>query len=175
MTDFPYWVFVCNPRKWAIDRFLENGIERDSWGVRKHDRHRFAPGQLAVVRVGVDRRSAKERRGKPRLEPGIYAICEVESTAFPSTGASDQFWLPGEQPRVGKPTVKIRYLKSFPTSPLPIERLRVERHPVSHLFYKSLSRIFGRSSGPARSIALFQRAFPFLRLCILSGFQRRVR
>lgn len=29
-NDTPYWVFVCNPKKWAIDRFLEQRIERDT-------------------------------------------------------------------------------------------------------------------------------------------------
>jgi hypothetical protein len=26
VTDAPYWVFVCNPKKWAIDRFLDQRI-----------------------------------------------------------------------------------------------------------------------------------------------------
>jgi hypothetical protein len=43
-----YWVLVCNPRSWAVDRFLEQRIERDTWGIRQSDQRRFAPGQLAL-------------------------------------------------------------------------------------------------------------------------------
>jgi hypothetical protein len=49
----PYWVFVSNPKKWAIDRFLDREIEHDSWGIRPSDRERFAPGQLGIIRVGA--------------------------------------------------------------------------------------------------------------------------
>jgi hypothetical protein len=88
----PYWVFVCNPKKWAIDRFLDRSIEFDSWGVRDSDQNKFAPGQLAIVRVGVDRRNNEERQGKPPLEPGIYGLCEVTSVAYPAAGAHEECW-----------------------------------------------------------------------------------
>jgi hypothetical protein len=29
--EAPYWVFVCNPKKWAIDRFFDQNIEYDTW------------------------------------------------------------------------------------------------------------------------------------------------
>jgi len=41
----PYRVFVCNRKKWAIDRFLDRGTEHDSWGVRAPHRRRIAPSQ----------------------------------------------------------------------------------------------------------------------------------
>ncbi len=128
-----YWVFVCNPKKWAIDKFLAQNIERDTWGIRPSDRERFAPGQLGIVRVGVDQRSAAERDGKPPLEAGIYALCEVDSRAFDGTGASSEFWAPGAERAPGWPTVNIRYLKSYAARPLTIERLRTERPDVSRL------------------------------------------
>jgi len=41
------------------------------------------------VRVGVDWRNRAELQGRPRLEAGIYAICEVELGALrPSSGLS---------------------------------------------------------------------------------------
>jgi hypothetical protein len=104
-AETSYWVFVCNPKKWAIDRFLDRRIEHDSWGVRPSDRDKFSPGQLGIIRVGVDRRSIAERDGKPALEPGIYALCEVESEAQPGTGAADEFWTEGEEREAGWPTV----------------------------------------------------------------------
>ena len=131
--EAPYWVFVCNPKKWAIDRFFDLNIEHDEWGVRPSDRHKFAPGQLGVVRVGLDRRSKLQRGAKPPLEPGIYALCEVESEAFPGTGANDEFWVDGEGREPGWPTVKIRYLRTYRDRPLTIERLNAERPNISRL------------------------------------------
>jgi predicted HNH restriction endonuclease len=128
-----YWVFACNPKKWAIDRFLDRRVEHDTWGVRPSDRERFGPGQLGIVRVGVDRRSAAERNGSPPLEPGIYAVCEIESVAFDATGASDEFWAPGEAREPGWPTVKLRYLRTFLDGPLTIARLRAEVPDISPL------------------------------------------
>ena len=80
---------------------LDRRIERDGWGVRPSDSERFAPGQLGIIRVGVDRRSLAERNGAPLLEPGIYAVCEVESSAYPGTGATDEFWAEDAGARAG--------------------------------------------------------------------------
>lgn len=96
-------------------------------GIRPSDQERFAPGQLGLVRVGVDRRSAEERGGKPPLEPGIHALVEVESDVFPGTGANDGFWSPGAEREPGWPTVKIRYVRTYQDNPLTIERLKRER------------------------------------------------
>ncbi len=128
-----YWVFVCNPKKWAIDRFLEQRIERDTWGVRPADTEKFSPGQLGIIRVGVDQRSAAERDGRPPLESGIYALCEVESTAFAGTGANGEFWSDGAGREPGWPTVKLRYLRSYLSNPLSISRLRREKPGLSKL------------------------------------------
>jgi predicted HNH restriction endonuclease len=129
----PYWVFVCNPKKWAIDRFLDRRVEQDTWGVRPSDRDRFAPGQLGIIRVGVDRRTVAERNGGPVLEAGIYALCEVESTAFPAAGANDEFWAPGEAREAGWPTIRLRYLRTFLDKPLTITKLRMDAPDVSSL------------------------------------------
>lgn len=120
VSEAPYWVFVCKPKKWAIDKFLQSRIERDSWGVRKSGQDRFAPGQLGILRVGVDQRNSAERDGKLRLEPGIYALCEVESAAYPGTGATDGFWAEGDGREPGWPTVRIRYLHIYASSPLTV-------------------------------------------------------
>jgi hypothetical protein len=72
-TETPYWVLACNPKKWAIDRFLADGIRNDEWGIRKSDSAKFAPGQLALVRVGVDQRSKKGRQNRPKLQPSTQS------------------------------------------------------------------------------------------------------
>lgn len=133
-----YWVFVCNPKRWAVDRFLADGAERDTWGVRPSDATRFAPGQLGIVRVGVDTRNRAERNGAPRLEAGIYALCEVESETFPGTGANDAYWADGAARRPGWPTVRIRYLRRYGNNPLTIARLRAEAPEISHLLLNGL-------------------------------------
>jgi predicted HNH restriction endonuclease len=137
-TDVPYWAFVCNPKKWAIDKFLEKNIKHDSWGIRPSDRYKFAPGQLGIVRVGVDQRTKAELDGRERLESGIYALVEVESHAYEGTGAGDEFWTPGEQHEPGRPTVRIRYLRTYQENPLTIERLREERPEMSPHILNSL-------------------------------------
>jgi predicted HNH restriction endonuclease len=129
----PYWVFVCNPRKWAFDRFLDRSIEFDTWGVRPSDRKKFAPGQLSIVRVGVDNRTVAERKGAPPLEAGIYAVCMVESEAFAGTGASDEFWGEGQGRAPGWPTVRLRYLRTYASQPLTIAALRAKAPKLSPL------------------------------------------
>lgn len=131
--ETPYWVFVCNPKKWAIDKFFESGIRQDSWGIRPADQDRCAPGQLAIIRVGNDGRTLEGLNGRPRMEAGIYALCEVESKPYDGTGSIDDFWTPGEQHEPGKPTVKIRYLKSYENDPLTIENLRKLAPDLNHL------------------------------------------
>jgi hypothetical protein len=82
----PYWVFVSNPKKWAIDRFLDREIQHDNWDIRPSDRDRFAPGQLGIIRVGVDKRTVAER-GSALLQLGRLAGLEMSGTCS-SRGAS---------------------------------------------------------------------------------------
>jgi predicted RNA-binding protein with PUA-like domain len=157
-----HWVFVCNPQKWAIDEFLESGIEIDSWGVRPSDRDNFKPGQLAIIRVGQDRRSKLERNGRPSLEPGIYAVCEVLTEPYEAAGASEEFWSPGSEREPGWPTVGIRYLQTFPKNPLHIAILKDKLPTISQLLldgfqgstfpisseeFKAVITLLGMSSG----------------------------
>lgn len=128
-----YWVFVCNPKRWAVDRFFAEGADRDTWGVRPSDAERFAPGQLGILRVGVDTRQATERNGAPPLEAGIYALCEVDSESFPGTGANDNYWADGAAREPGWPTVRIKYLRRYSDNPLTIARLRAEAPDLSRL------------------------------------------
>ncbi|MCA9129192.1 MAG: EVE domain-containing protein, partial [Planctomycetales bacterium] len=128
-----HWVFVCNPAKWSIDKFLASGIRADTWGVRPSDAEKFAAGQLALVRVGDDRRSKEKLEGRPRLEAGIYAVCEIEGGSFHGTGANDAYWAEGAAREPGWPTVRVRYLRSYMESPLTIKRLRQLRPHLSHL------------------------------------------
>jgi hypothetical protein len=51
-----YWTFFCNPAKWQIDEFLATGREDDDYQITTWQADWFRPGQLGVVRVGVDNR-----------------------------------------------------------------------------------------------------------------------
>jgi predicted RNA-binding protein with PUA-like domain len=131
--DSIYWVFACNPKMWAIDKFLERDIALDSWGVRTSDRNKFKPSQLAIIRVGQDKRNKSELDGRPQLEPGIYAICQVLTESYESIGENDGFWYPGSEREPGWPTVDIRYLRTFLDHPLLIKTLRARAPEASRL------------------------------------------
>jgi hypothetical protein len=105
--------------------------------VRGSDRKKFAPGQLGIIRVGIDRRTKVERQGRPPLQPGIYAVVEVESNWFPGTGASDDYWAEGQANPTGKPTIRIRYLRSYLDAPLTIEQIRAVRPNAAHALLNS--------------------------------------
>ncbi len=131
--DVPYWVFVCNPKKWAIDEFLEQGNDHGIWGIRKSDRDKISPGQLGIIRVGEDRRTQKELQGKDRLNAGIYALCEIESEAIYGKNTGDNFWRTGHEPQSKRFVVKIRYLKTYLSTPLTIQKLKKEVPNISNL------------------------------------------
>ncbi len=152
-ADGPYWVLVCNPAKWAIDKFLESGVMTDTWGVRPSDASKFGAGQLAIVRVGVDRRNGAERDGREPLEPGIYAVCEIEGPSFAGTGASGVHWAADAGRDPGWPTVGIRYLRNYLAQPLTIERLREEQPGLSRLLLDGFQAAsFPISAGDFRAV-----------------------
>ena len=72
-----YWTFFCNPARWQIDEFLASQQEEDHYRITRWQSTWFSPGQLGVVRVGVDERTRAQLAGKERLVPGIYAIVQV--------------------------------------------------------------------------------------------------
>ncbi len=74
-----YWLFFCNPTIWEIDEFLSKNPQHGTYSITKHHKNYFHPGQLGLIRVGTDRRSKKKLKGKPKLQPGIYALVEVLS------------------------------------------------------------------------------------------------
>lgn len=126
-------MLVCNPEKWAIERFLESGETDDTWGVRPSDSSKFDAGQLAIVRVGTDRRNSAERSGRKPLDAGIYAVCEIRGPSFPGKGANGAYWAADAGRSPGWPTVRVRYLRNYLNRPLTIKQLREERPDLSHL------------------------------------------
>lgn len=75
------WTFICNPKIWEIDRYLESGIEEDSYHIRPQRPELFEAGQLGVIRVGRDTRTRAVLGDRPKLQPGIYAVVETTGNA----------------------------------------------------------------------------------------------
>ena len=110
MPPTGYWVLVCNPRKWAFDKFALEQLPKnksDTWGVRPSDAAGFVSGQLALVRVGVDNRNKSQLDGRARLSAGIYAVCEITSKHYMARGAEDKYWSSGSERTADWPTVML--------------------------------------------------------------------
>ena len=118
-----YWTFFCNPAKWEIDKFLATNTEYDTYQVNDGYKDSVRPGQLGIIRVGVDSRTKEQLGGRPKLSSGIYAIVEILDTPEISTEIS-QFYLKEEDQGQDKLRVKIRYLKNLLNRPLLLETLK---------------------------------------------------
>ncbi len=119
-----YWTFFCNPKKWEIDKFLESGKLYDTYQTTDWQREHFQPGQLAIIRVGIDTRTKRELEGRPKLVSGVYAIVEILSIAKIRGNEPDKFWREWTDKELEKPIVEIRYLKNLIHSPLLLESIK---------------------------------------------------
>jgi predicted HNH restriction endonuclease len=118
-----YWTFFCNPAKWEIDSFLTTNREYDTYQVNDWYKDSIKPGQLGVIRVGVDNRTKEQLGHKQKLIPGIYSIVEILAIPHISTDVSD-FYLKEEDKQQKKLRVKIRYLKNLLNNPLLLGTLK---------------------------------------------------
>jgi hypothetical protein len=126
-----YWTFFCNPSKWEIDKFLLSGRKIDNYMVTPWQEEWFRPGQLGVVRVGVDARSKEQLEGRRKLQSGIYAIVQVLSHAKdPDESAyeedSNLYWV-GASVRGKRKVVDLRYVRNLIEQPLLISEMRKSR------------------------------------------------
>lgn len=133
-----YWMFICNPNKWAIDEFIDAGEINDTWMVGVGDEKNICKGELALVRVGNDKRSSNELGGRPKLVPGLYALCLITSDPIRGTGPSSIYSADGRrEPKSSRWHVKVQYLVTFLREPVllkELKRLNLER---DNLFQKS--------------------------------------
>lgn len=49
-----YWTFFCNPNIWALDDFIRDGRETDSFFVTLWQKDWFVVGQYGVIGVRQD-------------------------------------------------------------------------------------------------------------------------
>src|SRR5699024_10857300 len=123
ITPTGYWTFFCNPKKWAIDDFLESGIIEDAFIVNEWQKDWFNKGQLGVIRVGRDKRTLKQLAGKPRLKPGIYAIVEVLDKAEIKDKDRSKHWYDDGEKNQARYRVSIRYIKNLLNNPIILDDL----------------------------------------------------
>jgi len=69
-----YWTFFCAPKTWAIDGFLATNNEYNTYRVNKTYKDLVKPGQIAVIRVGIDNRNKEELGGKKKLTSPLRFI-----------------------------------------------------------------------------------------------------
>jgi hypothetical protein len=120
-----YWTFFCNPAKWEIDRFLSTNPTYDTYEVTRWQQDYCKPGQLGVIRVGVDRRTKRQLGDRHRLRPGIYALIEVVSEPYHREQPPDDFWLTSSEQQSEMPNIDIRFLGNFLNHPIFIDELRL--------------------------------------------------
>jgi len=120
-----YWTFFCNPRIWEIDRHLASLPKTGNYRISPYQKSWFEPGQLGVIRVGIDNRNKKELEGKPKLQSGIYAIIEVSSFPVESTSSDPEYYL-GAHPKAIQSSWRITYrmVKNLLYAPLVFAKLK---------------------------------------------------
>lgn len=119
-----FWMFVCNPKIWQIDLFLQSGNLLDTFTITDWQKDWFRPGQLGVIRVGKDNRTKTILQGRAKLKPGIYAIVKILSVAKLSASSDENFWTDPKDRNKECYRVDIEYLDSFLGNPLLVEDLK---------------------------------------------------
>lgn len=122
-----YWTFMCNPKRWEIDKFLRSGVEVDTYRITPYQKDWFEKGQLGVIRVGRDNRTKKELVGRPKLESGIYALVEIISEAFSQEETNFEYYLnPPETTWVESLRISFRIIENLIDRPLLFKHLTNE-------------------------------------------------
>ncbi|WP_186311357.1 HNH endonuclease [Bacillus toyonensis] len=106
-----FWTFFCNPQKWAIDDFLMSGEIYDTFSITEWQKNWFKKGQLGIIRVGRDRRTLEQLRGKPRLNSGVYAVVEILNAPILTSNAKEGYWLENNEEE--RYRVPIKYLRNL--------------------------------------------------------------
>src|SRR5258708_5988496 len=72
-----YWLFVCNPNRWAVDEGLAFGEQEILYKISRNHSRLIKPEDQGLLRVGKDQRSNAKLAGRSPLEAGIYALVKV--------------------------------------------------------------------------------------------------
>jgi predicted RNA-binding protein with PUA-like domain len=119
-----YWMFMCNPSVWEIDRFLESGAIEDTYSISDFHKDHFKQGQLGIIRVGKDSRSKKRLGDKPRLLAGIYAVVRVISEPELLVSEKGDFWIEKEESLKQRYRVRLAYTSIHLLDPVLLDDLK---------------------------------------------------
>ncbi len=95
-----YWVFLCNPDRWSLDRFLADGHLEGNWRAGNYAR-KIKRGDIVLFRVG------KGHTG--HYPSGIYGVCKVIKTNCVGFEGTDPYWSSPDLRNSKEETVKLRF------------------------------------------------------------------
>lgn len=119
-----YWMFMCNPNKWEIDRFIESRVLEVTYSISEYHKDYFRKGQMGIVRVGRDSRPKKKLGTNPRLLPGIYAVVQVLSEPEVLVSDKGDYWIDQEERLTPRLRVRMEYLSTHIEDPVLLVDLR---------------------------------------------------
>jgi hypothetical protein len=145
-----YWTFFCNPARWDVASFLAGRPTFDTYMITSWQSKWFRPGQMGLLKVGIDSRRTDKRVGGRRLESGVYAIVEVASEPAVMPSTVDKYWLDDADRQAQRLRVRIRYDTNMLDAPITTAQLK--RLPAAAAD-PYLARGFQASSMPLRADA----------------------
>ncbi|MDY0236316.1 MAG: EVE domain-containing protein [Gudongella sp.] len=121
-----YWSFICQPKKWDIDKFFEEDITRDTYQIDNWQKEWFEAGQLGIIRVSKDKRTKVELEGRKKLDSGVYAIVRILGKPYRRGDSKSKFWTDDSYIDPDRYIVDIEYLKKINTEPILIDNLKMD-------------------------------------------------
>jgi hypothetical protein len=115
-----YWTFYCNPKYWAVDKFLltiKPNFESE-YRIASWQKNFFEKGQLGVIRVGADGRSKAQLNGRKKLNKGVYAIVEIIGPPFQQGKSKSDFKINQQKDESGRFVVPIKYIRNYIEKPI---------------------------------------------------------
>tara|TARA_A100001015_G_scaffold286546_1_gene355381 strand:+ start:546 stop:1820 length:1275 start_codon:yes stop_codon:yes gene_type:complete len=148
-----YWQFICNPKHWNVQKKLFTRHQRsklplsfgeniqDDWAIPKKYKDLIKPGEMGVIRVGIDPRSNRELRNLKlkRLEPGYYATVQINEVFYGPTNYPELFTNPSDTKDEWR--VKISVLQNHIRSPLTIKRLKKMRFNFDKVVFNPIQGV----------------------------------
>lgn len=115
-----------NPARWQSDLFLASGRTEFQYLISNNwNQDYISPGQLGVIRVGVDRRTRAVLNGREKLMAGVYAVVEVISFPYQRETIDPGFWLGDREHILGEASVRLRVVKNLINNPILLNQLDV--------------------------------------------------
>jgi hypothetical protein len=115
-----YWTFFCNPKYWSIDEFLLQAGPNfiSEYRIATWQQCYFEPGQLGLIRVGVDNRNKSLLQNRTKLKKGIYAIVEVLGFPVKQKSLNSDFKIEHQKCESERFVVPIKYIRNYLSNPI---------------------------------------------------------